>query len=240
MRPATTCPTRRRPTRRASDLPAPARGAATAYAPGWPASPGLGACRRPLSACTHPAHALARHGPGQPGGAPAPPPPCRGQVAGARLFGGAGQQIWSRPSHRPPSGVPDTSHARPGRAGPGAAPPGDRARYWSPCRIGRGRPAKLIGPAAVRPAPHPAAPEPACAPAPGQAPYRPAAPVRRSRSAELGQMSPRTIAIRRFSTAPRLARRPSCSYSLVTQGRSPRIATAVRSESSRSTYMSPK
>jgi MFS family permease len=77
-------------------------------------------------------------------------------------------------------------------------------------------------------------------PPPGQTPPRAPARPSRPHSPNPGQTSPRTIAIRRSSTAPRLTLMPSCSYSLVTQGRSPRIATAVRSESSRSTYMSPK
>ncbi len=52
------------------------------------------------------------------------------------------------------------------------------------------------------------------------------------------QMLPRHISIRRLSTAPLLTRRPSCSYSLVTQVRRPRIAWPVCIENSRSTYMS--
>ncbi len=50
---------------------------------------------------------------------------------------------------------------------------------------------------------------------------------------------PRAIAIRRSSTWPLLTRRPSCSYSFVTQARRPRIAAAVWTEYSAGTYMSP-
>jgi len=52
------------------------------------------------------------------------------------------------------------------------------------------------------------------------------------------QAWPRHMPISRSSTAPELTRRPSCSYSLVTHVRRPRIALAVRIENSRSTYMS--
>ncbi len=60
------------------------------------------------------------------------------------------------------------------------------------------------------------------------------------RATTLPYRFPRAIWIRRSRTAPRLTRRPSCSCSLVTHDRSPRTETAVRSESSRSTYMSLK
>ena len=55
------------------------------------------------------------------------------------------------------------------------------------------------------------------APGPGMGPAR----------LPVTQLVPRHIPIRRSSTAPSLTRRPSCSYSLVTQVRRPRIALAV-------------
>jgi hypothetical protein len=62
----------------------------------------------------------------------------------------------------------------------------------------------------------------------------------RPRALPGGHTSPRFIAISRSSTRPPLTRSPSCSYSLVTHGFSPRIADAVRSDRSSGTYMSRK
>ena len=55
-----------------------------------------------------------------------------------------------------------------------------------------------------------------------------------------GQAVPRAMPISRSSTAPALTRSPSCSYSFVTHGLSPRIACAVCTENSLGTYMSSK
>jgi len=63
-------------------------------------------------------------------------------------------------------------------------------------------------------------------------------PDRSGRIGRHDQAWPRHMPISRSSTAPELTRRPSCSYSLVTHVRRPRIALAVRIENSRSTYMS--
>ena len=52
------------------------------------------------------------------------------------------------------------------------------------------------------------------------------------------QMVPRVMAISRSRILPELTRRPSCSYSLVIQGRRPLMARAVGMESSLGTYMS--
>src|SRR6185437_17177248 len=81
--------------------------------------------------------------------------------------------------------------------------------------------------AQARPGHHPGQPSAA---RPGPAPAQPARRVPYS--------SPRASPISRSSTPPWLTRSPSCSYSLVTQGRSPAIAPAVRSENSVGTYMS--
>ena len=63
-------------------------------------------------------------------------------------------------------------------------------------------------------------------------------PDRSGRIGRHDQAWPRHMPISRSSTAPELTRRPSCSYSLVTHVRRPRIALAVCIENSRSTYMS--
>ncbi len=69
--------------------------------------------------------------------------------------------------------------------------------------------------------------------------FRPAGAIPRSLDCDLRhRMASWHMPISRPSTAPALARRPSCSYSLVTQVRRPWIEAAVRMDSSRSTYMS--
>ena len=53
-----------------------------------------------------------------------------------------------------------------------------------------------------------------------------------------GQIVSRTMPISRSSTVPPLSRSPSCSYSLVTQRRIPRMRAAVSTENCCGTYMS--